>query len=259
MSDARDLAAWRRIRAGLALLVIVWGIHLVLTVVNRFAWESIASSFSTVDGDLARFDRMIDLMSGVSAVAFTAVGVALAVVASRLTRFPVLTREVKPGAPYRGSRDAGPAIDPGLDRLAVVLVAALGLMAASRLASYVVPTLFPPAYVPGPSPRGINEAIRTLHIAAAAIAGVVFTLWASRAALVTARPHSSELLLASYLGLALRGGLALWGTLIRAGLGDPWWTRWVALALEMFTTGVLIALAFGVLEAVREQPRSQVG
>lgn len=50
-------------------------------------------------------------------LAFTAIGVALVVEASRLGRFPLVHREVTPGDPYRGARDAGPTRDPGLDQL----------------------------------------------------------------------------------------------------------------------------------------------
>jgi hypothetical protein len=181
-------------------------------------------------------------------LAFTAIGVALVVAVSRLRWFPLVPREVTPGDPYRGARDAGPRRDPGLDQLVAGMMVALGAVVALGLASYLYSTLLAPPYVPD-RPPGIREVLWTLNLSASLAAGSLFTIWASRASREVSRPLSPGWTIAALAGLALSTGYEAWEMIVRANDGQHPWAHWVGLALESLSTGVLILLALAVAEA----------
>lgn len=255
MSDARASAPWETIRAGLRLLATVWGVQIGFSVANRILWALLFRALTSSSTGISELIKLIGVISFVTEVAFTAIGVALAVAAARLRRFPLVVRETTPGNPYRGARDAGPARDPGLDGLATGVASALGAAVALGVASYVYNTLLAPSYTPD-QPRGAREVLWALNLSAALAAGAIFTIWAARAAREVSRPLSPGWTITSFVALALSTGYQGWEMLARANDGHHPWAHWVGLALESLSTGVLILLALAVAEALRDQPRS---
>ena len=256
MSDARASAPWETIRSGLRLLALAWGAQIGLTVMNRILGMLIFSALSSSSAGVSLLITGIDVIGFLSEAAFTAVGVTLAVAASRLRRFPLVERAVTPADPYRGARDAGPARSPGLDGPALAVVAALGATVGLGLVSYVYTQWLALSYVPGPHPLGVPEAIRGFTATGPLVAGVMFTIWATRAARVASRPLSFALPIASFLSLAGYAAFESWDIVTRVWGGYPAWTRWAGLALECASTGALIAVALGTVKALRDQPRS---
>ena len=256
MSDARASVPWETLRSGLRLLAVAWGVQIGFTVLNRILWMLIFGALSSSSSNVSLLIKAIGVIAFLSEVGFAAIGAGHAVAASRLTRVPLVQREVTPTDPYRGARDAGPARDPGLDGLALGLVVALGASAGLGLVSYVYSTWLAPSYVPGPHPLGVREGLWGLGVASLVVAGATFTIWAARAAREVLRPLPRALPIASFLGFAAYAAFEGWDIVTRVWGGYPTWIHWVGLALECASTGVLIALALGVVEALREQPRS---
>lgn len=256
MSDARASARWEIIRSGLRFLATAWGVQIGFSVANRILWIVIINTLASSSTSFSVLFKLIGVIVFCTEVAFTTIGVALAVAAARLRGFPLVLREVLPGNPYRGARDAGPARDPGLDGLATGLMVALGATAALGLASYAYNTLLAPNYVLH-QPLGVREVFRGLCVSASLVAGAIFTIWASRAAREVSRPLSPAWTIASFLGLALCAGYQAREILTHAMDGHRSWARWVGVALESSSTGVLILLALAVAEALRDQPRSE--
>jgi hypothetical protein len=256
MIDARASAPWETIRSGLRLLAMAWVAQIGFTVLNRILWTLIFSALSSSSANVSLLIKALGTIAFLGEVGFTVIGVALAVAAARLTRFPLVERAVTPADPYRGARDAGPARDPGLDGPALVVVAALTATVGLGLVSYVYNTWLAPDYVPGPHPLGLREGIRAMTAAGPLVAGAMFTIWAARAARVASRPLSPALPIASFLSLAAFAAFESWDIVTRVWGGYPSWTHWAGLALDCASTGVLIAVALGTMAALRDQPRS---
>jgi len=254
MSDARDSAPWETIRFGLRIFVGAWGAQIGLSIASRLLWTLLISAMRSSSSGYSAFSWVMGVVSLILQMAHVAVGVTLAVAASRLTRFPLILREPVPADPYRGPRDGGPAPDPGLDGLAVVLVAVLATSAGLGLLSYVVSTVLSYFFRPDPG-FGVREVIGILTFASFLVGPVVFVIWASRAARAVGRSLPVALVITALAGLAVLAGFDLWFQLDHQVSRAHPWSLWVMLGLNVATTGVLMAIALNLLAAIRDQPR----
>jgi hypothetical protein len=253
MSDARTSAPWETIRFGLRILIGAWGAQIGLSIVGRLVWTLVLSAMKLSGG----YGALTWVMGGVSFVlqmAHIAVGVTLVVAASRLTRFPLVVREPTLASPYRGARDGGPAPDPGIDGLAVALMVALATSAGLAVLSYVVTTVLS-FFLRAQPGFGVREAVSLLAIAASLVAPVLFVIWSSRAARAVGSSLPLPLAITALAGLTLLAGFEVWYQLYHHISRAHAWSIWAMLGLNVLITGALIALARGLLEALRDQPR----
>lgn len=254
MTDARASAPWETIRFGLRLLAGAWGAGIALSIVNRLVWSALFAAMSSGALGSSGVSVVMGAFAFVMQIAFTALAVTLVVAASRLMRFPLVPAEPRPADPYRGPRDAAQAPDPGLDGVALLLVVGLASSAGLGVLSYLIDMVLP-FLSRAKGGFGVHEVLGIINLAVYVMGPVAFVIWSSRAARVVGRPLSPALPIAAFLGLLARTGIGAWSwidpTLSRAHA----WFPWLTLALNVVTTGVLIAVALSVVEAIRDQPR----
>ena len=254
MSDARASAPWETIRFGLRMLVGAWVAHIGLSIVSRLLWTLLLSAMRSSSLGHPQLSWVMGGVSFILQMAHIVVGVTLVAAASRLTRFPPVLREPTLTDPYRGPRDAVPALDPQIDGLAVALVAALAMSVGLGLLSYVLSTLlsFTARAAPG---FGVREAINLISFAASLAGPVIFLIWSSRAARAVGRPLPVALTVLALVGLAGLAAFDLWFQIGHQVSRAHPWSLWAMLALNVVSTAVLLVLTLGLLEAVRDQPR----
>ena len=90
----------------------------------------------------------------------------------------------------------------------------------------------------------------------ASLAGpAIFVIWSSRAARAVGRSLPLALAITALVGLVALCGFDLWFMIDRQATRAHPWSIWAMLGVNVLSSGVLIALALGLVEALRDQPR----
>lgn len=248
-----DGGGWESVKTGLRLLIVGWIAEIALTIVNWLMWPILGR---LIDSMSMGYASVFGIVNFIMEVAYTVAAIVLIAGAVKIMKLPATTPvDAPPGDPYRGNIAPQTGRDSALDSMSMGLLISLIAGVVLSLLQYLVSVFR--TVTSGPYERSIfDSALRVVTPLVYLAGGVLFALWAGRAARTIGRPVQEALPGALMGTLAVRALISISRILLGTKPTELMWLPSLSLILSIVATILSVVLALAVIEAIRtkEQP-----